>query len=88
MCHRLSPTNRDKLLRPDQAALVASPMYVYEIDIPKLIDMEILNRPVSINTDLVFPNLLIQICLDHGVPEVPGVGQFFQVRKTTNLGLI
>lgn len=65
--HRLISTMGDNVLT-DRTVLVAGIMEGYKIDAAKILVKNIHNYVVSTNTNLDFPYLLAQICLDEGIP--------------------
>ncbi|KAF3684980.1 hypothetical protein FXO38_00027 [Capsicum annuum] len=86
--HRLSPNLLDNVVGPDKASLIVGKISSYENDIAKWIAQEIRDRSNITNTILAFPFLLIQIYLDAGVQEFPGINRFLRPKTTIDMGLI
>lgn len=70
--HMLSSIYGDIVLSSDRASLIAGIMKGYYFNVAKWIATEIHDWTMSHDTVLEFPCLLTWICLDEGVPEIPG----------------
>lgn len=67
----MSPTERDNILSVGRFMLVVGIIEGHEFDVSKIIEKEIHDQVGSIDTTLDFPCLLMQICLEDGVSEIP-----------------
>lgn len=76
------------MLRLDRATLVVGIMEGYEIDVTKILEMEIHGQAMSMDTILAFPCLLTLICDDERAPVIFTVYQFLMVHRITDLDLI
>lgn len=77
------------MISPVKVALIAGLMVGYEFDVAQFISREILEQAVGGEKVILASScLLTKIFLKVGVPELPDIDQYIELKTTTDLGLI
>ncbi|MCD9643003.1 hypothetical protein HAX54_030101 [Datura stramonium] len=84
--HRLAPTINDNTSSADREALVACLMYLYPINIPRIIADEIRDQAVGVSTTIPFPSIVFRLCMEEEVPR--GDGHLIGGQRIAYIGLI